>query len=611
MSFLAPAAFAFAATIPVVILFYLLKRKRVVKLVSSTVLWQKFLAETQASAPFQKLRQSWLLLLQILLLLFLIFALVRPYFAGQTAGGRLLVTILDASASMQSTDEEPSRFEKARREALALVDSLHDTDQMVVLLAAGHTEVKQSPTGGKSALRRALQACAVTDSPTRLAEALKLAQPLVRDRTDAEIHLFSDGAASDLNEFEHQGLNVIYHRLGSRGANVGITTMDIRAHPDDPTRRAVFANVANASTNAVQTELELLLDGQLVETRLLKLGPRQSGAQVFAAQQTNDGVFTLRLPSPDDLAADNQASLVSFLPEPVRVLLVTRGNRFLERALASSAQTRVSVVSDLTSEPDDVDVVVLDDVLPTVWPAHNTLAIRSAHTNWVQITGRVEAPAIVDWRATHPLLRFASFDNVQVAEALTVRLPPWATSLADTPTSPLILAGELGRQRLIWIGFDTLQSTWPLRVSFPIFIANAIDWLNPATSRATQLQLRAGDPLRVALLQSITNAVVKLPDGTARPVAVDPKAREFVFGDTARQGVYRLQLGTNQVVVCANVLDAAETDTTPKAELKFGKYGQVAATTVKRASVEWWRWLAGIALAVLMFEWWFYHRRTA
>jgi hypothetical protein len=42
MHFLAPLAFAFAAAIPVVIVFYLLKRKRVVKLVSSTLLWQKF-----------------------------------------------------------------------------------------------------------------------------------------------------------------------------------------------------------------------------------------------------------------------------------------------------------------------------------------------------------------------------------------------------------------------------------------------------------------------------------------------------------------------------------------------------------------------------------------
>src|SRR5436190_3521346 len=161
MRFLAPMAFWFAAAIPVVVLFYLLKRKRVVRLVSSTLLWQKFLAETQASAPFQKLRHNWLLLLQLLMLALVIFALSRPYFAGQSKSSALRVLILDASASMQCTDETPSRFEQARNEALKWVDSLRDNDQMVVLQAAATTQVKQSPTSEKAALRRALQACAV------------------------------------------------------------------------------------------------------------------------------------------------------------------------------------------------------------------------------------------------------------------------------------------------------------------------------------------------------------------------------------------------------------------------------------------------------------------
>src|SRR5882724_8004236 len=117
MNFLAPAAFAFAATLPVVIVFYLLKRKRVVKLVSSTLLWQKFLSETQASAPFQKLKKNWLLILQIVLLTLVVLALSRPFFASRTKPAELRVVILDASASMQSIDETPSRFEKARGEA--------------------------------------------------------------------------------------------------------------------------------------------------------------------------------------------------------------------------------------------------------------------------------------------------------------------------------------------------------------------------------------------------------------------------------------------------------------------------------------------------------------
>src|SRR5205809_4370833 len=128
MNFLASLAFVFAASIPVVILFYLLKRKRVVKLVSSTLLWQKFLAETQASAPFQKLRNNWLLILQIILLTLAVLALARPYFAARTKPAQLRVIVLDASASMQATDESPSRFEKARSEALKWVDGLANND---------------------------------------------------------------------------------------------------------------------------------------------------------------------------------------------------------------------------------------------------------------------------------------------------------------------------------------------------------------------------------------------------------------------------------------------------------------------------------------------------
>ncbi len=610
MSFLVPTAFAFAAALPVVILFYLLKRRRVVRLVSSTLLWQRFVAETQASAPFQKLRRNWLLLLQLLLLILVILALARPFFAGRTAPGRLIVAILDASASMQSTDDSPSRFERARREALDLVNSLHDTDQMVVLLASGHTEVRQSPTSNKTTLRRALQNCEPADASTRLTEALKLAQPLVKDRRDAEIHLYSDGAAPDLTEFEFEGLNITFHQMGRRSANAGIVSIDARAHPDDPRRRAVFASVFNASSNTWPVDLELRFESALIETRHLELAPRETSPQVFAADQDRDGVFELKLVQADDLAVDNLATVQSLLPAPVNVLLVNRAKGYLEPALRALPRVRLAVSTDLTDTATTYDIVVLDDVVPSTWPAVNTLSVRSAPTNWVEVTGRIEAPPIVDWKNTHPLLRFVSFDEVQVLEALAVRTPPWAFQLVEAPGTPLILAGELGRQRIVWIAFDTLESTWPLRVSFPIFVANAVDWLSPATARESQAQVRAGEPLRMPLTRGVTNALVRMPDGTGRELILDASARELTFAETSRQGIYRIGIDGSESTFCVNLLDRLETDTTPKSELSFGRYARAQATTMRPANLELWRRLAAAALIVLLFEWWFYHRRT-
>jgi len=576
-------------------------------------LWKKYLAETQASAPFQKLRKNWLLILQIILLALVVFALARPYFATKAKPSQLRVVILDASASMQATDEAPSRFEQARAEALKWVDTLAGNDQMVVLQAGANTEVKQSATTEKAALRRALQACVCSDGPTRLVPALKMAESLVRDldpKTNPEIHLFSDGAVPQLDEFENKALPLIFHGVGKGVNNLGITALDVRSNPEDARQRAIYASIANFSTNSQPTEVELLLDDRLLETRPITIPAGETSPQIFLAAQPRDGVFTVRLTAKDDLPVDDQASIVSLLPKPVRVLLVSRGNRLLERALRAVPNVELAAATDLTDAATVFDFVVLDGVTPAVWPKGNVLAIHVVNTNWFQGVTQVEAPPIVDWKSAHPLLRYAGFDNVQVMQSLSAKTPTWATSLVEAPQTPPVFAGELGRQRIIWIGFDTLESNWPLRVSFPIFIANAVDWLNPANARSGQLLVKAGDAFRLALTEPVTSAQVTVPGGAAKTLTLDANANELVFGDTLRQGTYRVRLGTNDTVFCVNLLDTAESNIKPHEAVQLGKHTQVAATTKQRANMELWRTIAALGLLMLLFEWWYYHRRT-
>lgn len=611
MNFLAPAAFFFAATIPVVVVFYLLKRKRVVRLVSSTVLWQKFLAETQASAPFQKLRRNWLLILQILLLLLAIFALSRPYFAAAIKPAELRVVILDGSASMQATDQKPSRFEKARAEALKWVDTLAGQDQMVILLAAANTEVKQSATSEKAALRRALLACEVSDSPTRLVPALRMAESLVRDQRNAEIHLFSDGAVSGLEEFENKALPLVYHKIGFSGNNMGIVALDVRPNPENAGERALYFSVVNSSTNLKTAEVDFLFEGQSQERRAISVPAGQASPQVFISKQAQDGVFTVRVSSQDDLAVDDEASIMSVLPRPANVLLVTRGNRLLEKALTATGNVRLTVAPNLVDPAAEYDFVVLDGVAPSFWPKGNVLAIKVMNTNWIESVSTLSTPAIVDWKTTHPVLRYSGLENVQVSESLGAKTPSWAVSLADAPQASLMLAGELGRQRIVWLGFDLLESNWPLRFSFPIFMVNVTDWLNPANVTGGQLTVKAGDSFRMSLTRPETSAQVTLPSGEVRHITLDRGgASEFVFGDTRKQGAYKVDIGTNHVTFCVNLLDSAESNILPRDEIKLGKYEKVIATTMRRANMEVWRTIAALALLVLLGEWWYYHRRS-
>jgi Ca-activated chloride channel homolog len=611
MQFLTPTALWFAAVIPVVVLLYLLKRKRVVRLVSSTVLWQRYIADAQASAPFQKLRRNWLLLLQILVVLLAVLALARPFFTGELSGSRLYVVVLDASASMQSIDETPSRFERARVAALRLVDSLRDSDQMIVLEAGAHAAVRQSTTGNKAALRRAIEGCEASDSTTRLTEALKMAASLTRDNDEAEVHLFSDGAAGDLVELQNLGLRLVYHRVGHRAMNLGITRLEARSLPENPEACAVFTTVANVSPEARETQVELRFNGQLVDSRLITVQGTNAVSLAFRAAQPGDGVFTVRLSESDDLAVDNEASVVWRLPRPVRVLLVTRGNRYLERALRAVGGTELEVVSDVVEARPAVEVVVLDNVSPAVWPEPNVIAFSTMNPDWFDSGAAVDHPAIVDWRGEHSLLRHVSFDNVHVGRSRVVSTPSWAVSVVDSPQSSLILGGDRGRQRIVWIGFDLWESDWPLRVSFPIFMANAVRWLNPAGAESNPGSIPVGEPIRMALEPGVRTAQVVHPDGSVVTVPLDSEARELVYGRTERQGIYRVRMGTNETLVGVNLLDAAETDVQPRAELDFGRYGEVRATTARAANLEVWRWVVALGLGMMMVEWWYYHRRTA
>src|SRR5438105_2972508 len=88
----------------IITLLYLLKQKRKPSKVPSLLLWEQVLKETAAATPFQKLRFDPLLLLQLLAVLLLCIALARPFIWGDALGGKSVVIVLDASASMNATD---------------------------------------------------------------------------------------------------------------------------------------------------------------------------------------------------------------------------------------------------------------------------------------------------------------------------------------------------------------------------------------------------------------------------------------------------------------------------------------------------------------------------
>src|SRR3990170_466675 len=114
MSFISPLALLGLIFVPAVVAMYLLKLRRDDAVVPSTLLWQRLVADVEANAPWQRLRRSLLLLLQILLVLILAALAARPFLERPAGLARDLVLVMDTSASMAATDVVPNRLTAAK-----------------------------------------------------------------------------------------------------------------------------------------------------------------------------------------------------------------------------------------------------------------------------------------------------------------------------------------------------------------------------------------------------------------------------------------------------------------------------------------------------------------
>ena len=126
MTWLTPTTglIAAAVSVPLLVLLYFLKLRRRQVVISSTLLWKRAAQDLQVNSPFQRLRWSVLLLLQLLTLAAVLVALAGPVISMLSGPPKRYVLLIDRSASMNAVDESPTRLEAAKRLARQRVESL-------------------------------------------------------------------------------------------------------------------------------------------------------------------------------------------------------------------------------------------------------------------------------------------------------------------------------------------------------------------------------------------------------------------------------------------------------------------------------------------------------
>src|SRR5438067_12696677 len=109
MNLLVPAALAFSIIIPIILLLYFMRPKRQERVVGSTLLWQQALQDLQASRPWQRMRSTPLIVLQLLAAIAIVLILTRPAIFMRSPISGDTPIIFQPSASMQATEAVPNQ----------------------------------------------------------------------------------------------------------------------------------------------------------------------------------------------------------------------------------------------------------------------------------------------------------------------------------------------------------------------------------------------------------------------------------------------------------------------------------------------------------------------
>ena len=173
MGFINLLAFGYLALIALVVLIYFFSKKKYIVQVPSLIPWNILKEDVVRSKIF---RIDLLFLLQILLILLLVFFLAHPYLKSNiiNISGKNVILVIDSSASMQTSEDNGSRFDQARTQALEMVGKLNQWDKMMVISADYSSRIASNFTDDKNKLNKAINNLKPKDTGTNLDEGVGL-----------------------------------------------------------------------------------------------------------------------------------------------------------------------------------------------------------------------------------------------------------------------------------------------------------------------------------------------------------------------------------------------------------------------------------------------------
>ena len=630
MHFLNPSAFYLLAFLPIVVLLHFLKLRRQHHVVPSVMLWLEAIEDMKANVPFQRLRNSLLLPLQILFLLIVVGSVARPALRQLGGLSEQSVVIIDTSASMGATDLGKTRLDVAKAQALKLIKQLGADGQMMIMdTSRPPHNIRQAFTSDTEKLRQAIDNLSVAHTPPTLKEvfdsvavyARVLRTQLVQNSDAIGVVFISDNFGTLPNSASPFQLQKI--GLGNRSENIAIVQFSVIRALTPPNRYEVLVGVQSFADTPKEFQVQLGIEGKsFFEDESVFLPPQETTSILFSLEDDErfyGQVVTARLDIDDDLAVDNAAEAILPPPSKWKVLLVSDRN---QPPLTAILKTDSHVILNQVQTADyhgtvGNDILIFDQFVPDPLPEGNIVFLNPiGGLPFMSTQGNSQPTQIISQHPTHEVMRDVSLIDLEVKAALQVQLPLWGIPLIETNQTPLIWLGEQDNQKVVVFAFDPFNldvSNFATSIpSAPILVSHCLEWLGAATAPIQPDLVKTGEPVRIYLEHpsEVERIAVQMPNGDIQELQV--RDSRMIFTDTTQIGVYTVFVdGKPFGRFAANLLNPQESDLSPP-QLVDDPNAVMDSRPVRsdlpEVNREIWAYAAFLALLLLIVEWWVYHQ---
>lgn len=567
-----------------VIAAHVLRAQRERERVSSTFLWRDAEEPVAPSRPWQRLRWSVPLALQLLLVALLALALARPAWTQTTSLAEHTVFVLDASGSMLADDGDPDRLEAAKERIDELLDELPDGGSASLVVASGDPELLVVDTSDGDAIRRELDRVRPTSGVADFDRAFTLAEALTSaDRSTGYVLVSDGGVTEDEQRLAPPGTR--FEPVGTGEVNRAVTALSVTVEDGG---LAALVTMSNTGGPDATQDLRVDVDGATVARERVRL---PAGETVEASVPIPPGSRVEAFLDGDDLLLiDNQRAALVPLAESLRVHVRSDdpdGSFFVDEVLAAMGAETVFAEAD-------ADLVIYDGVAVPSAPGRPFISIAGPGAPpGVLVVGEVERP-IPTFVADDVVLRDVDVTSTAIAAAQRLVVEDGTILIGSAEGEPLLVEGRTGDVRWYHLAFDLEASNLPVEVAYPILFSRMVSDLTitddvPASAAVgTRLPTVPFD----AIVTAPRGVTTQVPAGTLMPVL-------------DRSGFWTVEGADGAVRPVAVVFPSTESHLTVPDELAelpaapADDGGTIGTTTSSERLVP---WLLAVGVAVVVVE---------